>query len=55
LRRTAGERAFVCLANTTGSPVRFAAPGHLLLASTDLTVVDGETVLAPDSTSWWAV
>ncbi|GAA1256785.1 glycoside hydrolase family 13 protein [Kitasatospora nipponensis] len=45
---------FTCLVNTTAQPVRFTAPGTLLLASTDLTVVDGETVLAPDSTSWWA-
>ncbi|MEU3570051.1 glycoside hydrolase family 13 protein [Kitasatospora sp. NPDC036755] len=47
--------AFVCTVNTTGEPVRIAAPGTLLLASTDLVVDGGETVLAPDSTGWWAV
>lgn len=46
---------FVCTANTTGQPVRLNAPGELLLASTDLVVEGGETVLAPDSTGWWAV
>ncbi|MEV7771368.1 glycoside hydrolase family 13 protein [Kitasatospora sp. NPDC086791] len=47
--------SFVCTVNTTGEPVRIAAPGTLLLASTDLVVEGGETVLAPDSTGWWAV
>ncbi|MFD8753019.1 glycoside hydrolase family 13 protein [Kitasatospora sp. NPDC059577] len=47
--------SFVCTVNTTGEPVRIAAPGTLLLASTDLVVDGGETVLAPDSTGWWAV
>ncbi|MFF2141851.1 glycoside hydrolase family 13 protein [Kitasatospora sp. NPDC058190] len=47
--------SFVCTVNTTGEPVRIAAPGRLLLASTDLVVDGGETVLAPDSTGWWAV
>ncbi|MFG2844064.1 glycoside hydrolase family 13 protein [Kitasatospora sp. NPDC048296] len=47
--------SFVCTVNTTGEPVRIAAPGRLLLASTELVVDGGETVLAPDSTGWWAV
>ncbi|MGW3228398.1 glycoside hydrolase family 13 protein [Kitasatospora sp. NPDC001095] len=47
--------AFVCTVNTTGEPVRIAAPGALLLASADVVVDGGETVLAPDSTGWWAV
>lgn len=46
---------FVCTVNTTGEPVRIPAPGRLLLASTELVVDGGETVLAPDSTGWWAV
>ncbi|MFI9359930.1 glycoside hydrolase family 13 protein [Kitasatospora sp. NPDC053057] len=47
--------SFVCTVNTTGEPVRIAAPGRLLLASTELVVDGGETVLAPDTTGWWAV
>ncbi|MER7670364.1 glycoside hydrolase family 13 protein [Kitasatospora sp. NPDC096128] len=47
--------SFVCTVNTTGEPVRIPAPGRLLLASTELVVDGGETVLAPDSTGWWAV
>ncbi|MGW3039661.1 glycoside hydrolase family 13 protein [Kitasatospora sp. NPDC001159] len=47
--------SFVCTVNTTGEPVRIAAPGRLLLGSTELVVNGGETVLAPDSTGWWAV
>jgi alpha-glucosidase len=47
--------SFVCTVNTTGEPVRIAAPGRLLLASTELVADGGETVLAPDSTGWWAV
>ncbi|MFH8380283.1 glycoside hydrolase family 13 protein [Kitasatospora sp. NPDC018058] len=47
--------SFVCTVNTTGEPVRIAAPGRLLLGSTELVVDGGETVLAPDSTGWWAV
>ncbi|MFJ4190313.1 glycoside hydrolase family 13 protein [Kitasatospora sp. NPDC089509] len=47
--------SFVCTVNTTSEPVRIAAPGRLLLASADLVVEGGETVLAPDTTGWWAV
>ncbi len=47
--------SFVCTVNATAEPVRIAAPGTLLLASADLVVDGGETVLAPDSTGWWAV
>ncbi|MFJ8471717.1 glycoside hydrolase family 13 protein [Kitasatospora sp. NPDC094011] len=47
--------SFVCTVNTTGEPVRIAAPGRLLLASADLVVEGGEAVLAPDTTGWWAV
>ncbi|MFG3051543.1 glycoside hydrolase family 13 protein [Kitasatospora sp. NPDC048239] len=47
--------SFVCTVNTTAEPVRIAAPGRLLLSSADAVVDGGETVLAPDSTDWWAV
>ncbi|MFF1904588.1 glycoside hydrolase family 13 protein [Kitasatospora sp. NPDC058218] len=51
--------SFVCTVNATAEPVRIAAPGRLLLSSadavTDTAVDGGETVLAPDSTDWWAV
>ncbi|MFI6844153.1 glycoside hydrolase family 13 protein [Kitasatospora sp. NBC_00085] len=47
--------SFVCTVNTTAEPVRIPAPGRLLLSSTDAVVDAGETVLAPDSTDWWAV
>ncbi|MGW2250258.1 glycoside hydrolase family 13 protein [Kitasatospora sp. NPDC001660] len=47
--------SFVCTVNTSGEPVRIPAPGKLLLSSTELVVDGGETVLAPDSTGWWAV
>ncbi|ARF77580.1 glycoside hydrolase family 13 protein [Kitasatospora aureofaciens] len=47
--------SFACTVNTTGEPVRIPAPGRLLLASTELVVDGGETVLAPDATGWWAV
>ncbi|MQS15286.1 glycoside hydrolase family 13 protein [Streptomyces kaniharaensis] len=47
--------SFVCTVNTTGEPVRIPAPGKLLLSSVELVVDGGETVLAPDSTGWWAV
>ncbi len=49
--------SFVCTVNTTGAPVRIPVPGRLLLTSAgaDPQVVDGEAVLAADSTDWWAV
>ncbi|MEU8516250.1 glycoside hydrolase family 13 protein [Kitasatospora sp. NPDC048722] len=47
--------SFVCTVNTGAEPVRIPAPGKLLLASAELVVDGGETVLAPDSTGWWAV
>ncbi|MFF3004629.1 glycoside hydrolase family 13 protein [Kitasatospora sp. NPDC057940] len=47
--------SFVCTVNATDEPVRIAAPGKLLLSSVELVVDGGETVLAPDSTGWWAV
>ncbi|MEE1787277.1 glycoside hydrolase family 13 protein [Streptomyces sp. SP17BM10] len=47
--------SFVCTVNTGAEPVRIPAPGRLLLASAELVVDGGETVLAPDSTGWWAV
>ncbi|MFJ9952212.1 glycoside hydrolase family 13 protein [Kitasatospora sp. NPDC091207] len=47
--------SFVCTVNATAEPVRIAAPGRLLLSSADASVDGGETVLAPDSTDWWAV
>lgn len=54
-RRDAPGGSFVCTVNTTREPVRIAAPGRILLSSTEAVAVDGETVLAADSTSWWAV
>ncbi|MFF3109830.1 glycoside hydrolase family 13 protein [Kitasatospora sp. NPDC057904] len=47
--------SIVCTVNASGEPVRIPAPGTLLLASAELVVDGGETVLAPDSTGWWAV
>ncbi|MER7751574.1 glycoside hydrolase family 13 protein [Kitasatospora sp. NPDC097643] len=47
--------AFVCTVNAGGEPVRIPAPGRLLLSSAEPVVDGDETVLAPDSTSWWAV
>ncbi|MGW2548154.1 DUF3459 domain-containing protein, partial [Kitasatospora sp. NPDC001574] len=49
--------AFVCTVNTTAGPVRIPVPGRLLLSSAgaDPLIDGGETVLAPDSTDWWAV
>ncbi len=49
--------SFVCTVNATGAPVAIPTPGRLLLTSagTDPRVVDGEAVLAADSTDWWAV
>lgn len=44
--------SFVCLVNTTAEAVPFATEGRLLLSSTDR-IEPG--LLAPDSTSWWAV
>ncbi|GAA0704163.1 glycoside hydrolase family 13 protein [Kitasatospora atroaurantiaca] len=49
------QGSFVCTVNTTGEPVRIAAPGRILLSSTEAVAVDGETVLPADSTIWWAV
>ncbi|GAA2133538.1 glycoside hydrolase family 13 protein [Kitasatospora kazusensis] len=54
-RRDSAEGSFVCTVNTGAEPVRTAAPGHVLLASTEVVVVDGETVLPADSAIWWAV
>ncbi|WP_151772944.1 glycoside hydrolase family 13 protein [Streptomyces abyssomicinicus] len=45
--------AFVCVANTTGEPVPFSAPGRLLLASGEVTVTDGEARIPADTTAWW--
>ncbi|PYC85819.1 alpha-glucosidase [Streptomyces tateyamensis] len=44
--------SFVCLANTAGEAVEFDTPGRLLVSSA-VDAVPG--LLAPDSTSWWAV
>ncbi|MFF7638367.1 glycoside hydrolase family 13 protein [Kitasatospora sp. NPDC008050] len=44
--------SFLCLVNTTAEAVVFATEGRLLLSSTGQ-VEPG--LLAPDSTSWWAV
>ncbi|MGW1022305.1 glycoside hydrolase family 13 protein [Streptomyces sp. NPDC002577] len=44
---------FFCTANTTGETVRVPAYGRVLLASGDVTVVDGEAQLPADTTVWW--
>ncbi|WP_432124147.1 glycoside hydrolase family 13 protein [Streptomyces sp. C10-9-1] len=49
------REGFVCLANTTGEPVRFPAPGRMLLANEDVAVEEGEAVVPADTTVWWAV
>ncbi len=54
-RRDSPQGSVVCTVNTTGEPVRMPAPGRMLLSSTEAALVDGETVLAADSTGWWAV
>lgn len=55
-RRTAGAGApVVVTANTTGDHVRMAVPGELLLSSSPVELVDGDAVLPPDTTAWWAV
>jgi alpha-glucosidase len=54
-RRSSPDGDFVCLANTADQPVRLAAPGRLLLASTEVTVVEDELLLPADATVWWAV
>ncbi|MEU9579813.1 glycoside hydrolase family 13 protein [Streptomyces chilikensis] len=45
--------AFVCVANTTGEPVPFPAPGRLLMASDEVAVTDGEALVPADTTAWW--
>ncbi|WP_448317570.1 glycoside hydrolase family 13 protein [Streptomyces sp. CO7] len=45
--------AFVCVANTTGEAVPFAAPGRLLTASGEVTVTDGEALVPADTTAWF--
>ncbi|GAA1171203.1 alpha-glucosidase [Kitasatospora gansuensis] len=47
--------SFVCTVNAGAEPVRIAAPGRILLSSTEAVAVDGDTVLPADSTIWWAV
>ncbi|MEV7181219.1 glycoside hydrolase family 13 protein [Kitasatospora sp. NPDC093679] len=54
-RRDSAQGSFVCTSNTTGAPVRMAAPGRILLSSADTEAADGEILLASDSTVWWAV
>ncbi|MDP9612610.1 MULTISPECIES: glycoside hydrolase family 13 protein [Streptomyces] len=46
---------FACTVNTTGTAVRIAAPGRMLLASGPVTVADGRLDLPADTTVWWAV
>ncbi|MEU6844233.1 alpha-glucosidase, partial [Streptomyces sp. NPDC046716] len=45
---------FACTVNTTGTAVRIPAPGAVLLASSPVTVADGEIELPADCTVWWA-
>ncbi|MER5480648.1 glycoside hydrolase family 13 protein [Streptomyces sp. NPDC002734] len=45
--------AFVCVANTTGEAVPFAAPGRLLTASGEVTVTDGKALVPADTTAWF--
>lgn len=54
-RRDCAEGSFVCTVNAGTEPVRMAAPGRILLSSAEAVAVEGETVLAADSTIWWAV
>ncbi|MDH6136137.1 alpha-glucosidase [Kitasatospora sp. MAA4] len=54
-RRDSAAGSFVCTVNTGAEPVRMTAPGRILLASTEAVAVEGETVLAANSTIWWAV
>ena len=50
-----GRPGFFCTVNTTGAPVRIAAPGTLLLANNPV-AVDGDIVeLSADTTVWWTV
>ncbi|QMU71269.1 glycoside hydrolase family 13 protein [Streptacidiphilus sp. P02-A3a] len=52
-RRDSPRGSLVCVANTTGAPVRTPSPGRPLLAS-EAPVADGAEVLLPaDSASWW--
>ncbi|MFJ9037549.1 alpha-amylase family glycosyl hydrolase [Streptomyces sp. NPDC102406] len=44
---------FACTVNTTGAPVRVAAPGRVLLASAPVTVEDDRLDLPADTTVWW--
>ncbi len=54
-RRTCGAGApVVVTANATGEHVRMDLPGELLLASSSVEVEDGQAVLPPDTTAWWA-
>ncbi len=46
---------FVCTVNTTGAPVRIAARGRVLLASSPVTVDGAEAELPADTTVWWTV
>ncbi len=46
---------FVCTVNTTGAPVRVAARGRVLLASSPVTVDGAEAELPADTTVWWTV
>ena len=50
-----GRPGFVCTVNTTGTPVRMAARGSVLLSSAPVTVDGAEAVLPADSTVWWTV
>lgn len=53
--RTCGAGApVVVTANATGEHVRMDLPGALLLASSPVEVEDGQVVLPPDTTAWWA-
>lgn len=46
---------FHCTVNTTGRPVRLPVPGRMVLASTEVTLSEGEFELPADSTVWWSV
>ncbi|MFD7780365.1 glycoside hydrolase family 13 protein [Streptomyces sp. NPDC059753] len=50
--------AFVCVANTTGAPVRVTVSGRALLTSSaadDIEQGDGHAVVPADTTVWWTV
>ncbi|MFD5652462.1 alpha-amylase family glycosyl hydrolase [Streptomyces sp. NPDC127039] len=50
-----GRSGFACTVNTTGSAVRIATPGRVLLASSPVTAGGDEFELPADTAVWWEV